>query len=83
MFKAKWAAFGGKDMFIYQGFVFGFLPGIYYLCPLPESSCYAAVVLCTPDSVSDVPVKVNTHFVRTSFYLEHIKLALTVLRHGK
>ena len=37
MFKAKWAAFGGKDMFIYQGFVFGFLPGIYYLCHLPNS----------------------------------------------
>ena len=37
MFKAKWAAFGGKDMFIYQGFVFGFLPCAYYLCHLPNS----------------------------------------------
>ena len=55
-----------KKSCFYIGFVFGFLPCACYRCPLPESSCYAAVVLCTPDSVSDVPVKVNTHFVRTS-----------------
>ena len=69
MFKAKWAAFGGKDMFIYQGFVFGFLPCAYYLChlPPPESIRFASVVLRTLDSVSDAPVKVNTHFVRASF----------------
>ena len=26
-----------KDMFIYQGFIFGFLPRAYYLCHLPNS----------------------------------------------
>ena len=72
-----------KKSCFYIGFVFGFLPCACYRCPLPESSCYAAVVLCTPDSVSDVPVKVNTHFVRASFYLEHIKLTPTAFRHGK
>ena len=66
-----------KDMFIYQGFVFGFLPHAYYLqdLPPPESSRFASVVLRTFDSVSDAPVKVNTHFVRASFYLVRIKLA--------
>ena len=26
-----------KNMFIYQGFVFGFLPCAYYICHLPNS----------------------------------------------
>ena len=46
---------------------------IYLILPPPKSSHFVSVVLCTSDFVGIAPEKVNTHFVRASFFLERDK----------
>ena len=49
---------------------------IYLILPPPKSSHFVSVVLCTSDFVGIAPEKVNTHFVRASFFFERDKLEL-------